>query len=73
MALDVDLTVPADAGIWTDAEPLICCAVVPEAPNTATFSVVSPSGRQFRCEPGQFLTLELPVPGGTLWKTYTIS
>ncbi|WP_102109250.1 2Fe-2S iron-sulfur cluster-binding protein [Kandeliimicrobium roseum] len=51
----------------------MCCAVVPEAPNTATFSFVSPSGRQFRYEPGQFVTLELPVPGGTLWKTYTIS
>jgi ferredoxin-NADP reductase len=73
MALDVDLTVDADAGIWTDGEPLVCCAVVPEAPNTATFSFVSPSGKQFRYEPGQFLTLELPVPGGTLWKTYTIS
>lgn len=73
MALDVDLTVTSDAGIWTDGEPLVCCAVVPEAPNTATFSFVSPSGKQFRYEPGQFLTLELPVPGGTLWKTYTIS
>jgi ferredoxin-NADP reductase len=73
MALDVDLTVPLDAGNWTDGEPLVCCAVVPEAPNTATFSFVSPSAKQFRYEPGQFLTLELPVPGGTLWKTYTIS
>ena len=63
MALDVDLTVTSDAGIWTDGEPLVCCAVVPEAPNTATFSFVSPSGKQFRYEPGQFLTLELPVPG----------
>lgn len=73
MSLDVDLTASGDDGIWTDAESLVCCAVVPEAPNTATFSFVSPSGRQFRYEPGQFLTLELPVPGGTVWKTYTIS
>ncbi|MCR9109339.1 hybrid-cluster NAD(P)-dependent oxidoreductase [Marivita sp. XM-24bin2] len=73
MALDVDLTASDDVGIWTDAEPLLCCAVVPEAPNVATFSFVSPSGHQFRYEPGQFLTLELPVPGGTVWKTYTIS
>jgi len=63
----------ADADIWTDAEPILCCAVVPEAPNAATFSFVAPSGAQFRYEPGQFLTLELPVPGGSVWNTYTIS
>ncbi|NSY40804.1 hybrid-cluster NAD(P)-dependent oxidoreductase [Leisingera sp. ANG59] len=73
MALDIDMTTSGEDGIWHDSEPLVCCAVVPEAPNTATFSFVSPSGRQFRYEPGQFLTLELPVPGGTVWKTYTIS
>lgn len=73
MGLHPGLTATAEAGIWTDAEPLVCCSVVPEAPNTATFSFVSPSGAQFRYEPGQFLTLELPVPGGTVWKTYTIS
>ncbi|WP_376962604.1 FAD-binding oxidoreductase [Azospirillum sp. A26] len=28
---------------------------------------------QFRYRPGQFLTLELPVPGGPVWRTYTIS
>ncbi|RYH02552.1 hybrid-cluster NAD(P)-dependent oxidoreductase [Salipiger sp. IMCC34102] len=73
MAFEVDLSISGKDGIWTDDEPLLCCAVVPETPNTATFSFVSPSGRQFSYEPGQFLTLELPVPGGTVWKTYTIS
>ncbi|WP_294608539.1 hybrid-cluster NAD(P)-dependent oxidoreductase [uncultured Roseovarius sp.] len=68
-----EMIAAADDGIWTDAEPLLCCSVVPEASNTATFSFVAPSGAQFRYEPGQFLTLELPVPGGTVWKTYTIS
>jgi stachydrine N-demethylase, reductase component len=63
-----------DWAIWTDGEPLECCAVVPEAPNVATISFVSPSGACFRHEPGQFLTLELPAPdGGTVWRTYTIS
>ena len=65
-----DLDEPA---IWTDDEPLECCSVVPEAPNVATISFVSPSGAWFRYQPGQFLTLELPVPGGTVWRTYTIS
>jgi ferredoxin-NADP reductase len=73
MGLHAELTASLDSGIWSDAEPLVCCSVVPEAPNVATFSFVSPSGAQFRYEPGQFLTLELPVPGGTVWKTYTIS
>jgi len=73
MGLHTDLRASEDSSIWTDQEPLVCCSVVPEAPNTATFSFISPSGAQFRYEPGQFLTLELPVPGGTLWNTYTIS
>ncbi|MFT3689305.1 2Fe-2S iron-sulfur cluster-binding protein [Paenirhodobacter sp.] len=58
---------------WRDSEELACCSVVPEAPDTATISFVSPTGALFRFEPGQFLTLELPVPGGTVWRTYTIS
>jgi ferredoxin-NADP reductase len=62
-----------EPGTWTDDEPLECCAVVPEAPDVATISFVSPSGAWFRYQPGQFLTLELPVPGGTIWRTYTIS
>jgi ferredoxin-NADP reductase len=62
-----------EPGIWTDAEPLECCAIVPEAPDVATISFVSPSGAWFRYQPGQFVTLELPVPGGTVWRTYTIS
>lgn len=70
----MDAAVAADdPATWTDDEPLACCAVVPEAPDVATISFVSPSGAWFRYLPGQFLTLELPVPGGTVWRTYTIS
>ena len=61
------------SAIWTDDEPLECCSVVPEAPDVATISFVSPSGAWFKYRPGQFLTLELPVPSGTVWRTYTIS
>lgn len=32
-----------------------------------------PSGAWFDYRPGQFLTLELPLPGGTIHRTYTIS
>ncbi|MFW8594137.1 2Fe-2S iron-sulfur cluster-binding protein [Cribrihabitans neustonicus] len=58
---------------WKDDEMLECVTVVPEAPNTATFSFRAPSGCWFKYQPGQFLTLELPVPEGTVWRTYTIS
>jgi ferredoxin-NADP reductase len=62
-----------EAATWTDEEPLECCSVVPEAPDVATISFVAPSGAWFRYQPGQFLTVELPVPSGTVWRTYTIS
>jgi stachydrine N-demethylase, reductase component len=71
MANDLNrLSAPA---IWSDDELLECVSVIPEVPNTATFSFQAPSGALFDYLPGQFLTLELPVPGGPLYRTYTIS
>ena len=58
---------------WSDAEMLECVSVVPEAPNTISFAFRSPSGSLFHYLPGQFLTLELPLPGGPLHRTFTIS
>lgn len=58
---------------WTDAEELECVTRTPEAPDVVTFSFQSPSGALFNHHPGQFVTLELPVPGGPLHRTYTIS
>ena len=62
-----------DAGIWQDSEPLQCVSVIPEIPNTATFTFQAPSGALFDYQAGQFLTLEIPVPGGPVYRTYTIS
>ncbi|RYG91976.1 hybrid-cluster NAD(P)-dependent oxidoreductase [Loktanella sp. IMCC34160] len=73
MGLQANFTALEEAAIWSDSEPLECVTVVPEAPNTATFSFRAASGATFRFRPGQFLTLELPVPGETIWRTYTIS
>lgn len=64
--------VPARA-IWSDDEMLECVSVIPEVPNTATFTFRAPSGALFDFLPGQFLTLEIPAPGGTVLRTYTIS
>ena len=58
---------------WTDAEPLTCVHVLPETPDVATFTFRADSGALFRFLPGQFVTLELPVPDGPLYRTYTIS
>lgn len=59
--------------IWSDNEPLECVSVIPEVPNTATFTFRTVSGGLFRFLPGQFLTLEIPVPDGPIYRTYTIS
>lgn len=59
--------------VWDGAEMLECVSVIPEAPNVASFCFQSPSGALFSYVPGQFLTLELPVPGGPLYRTFTIS
>ena len=62
-----------DTPLWANSEPLRCVSVIPEAPDVATFSFRPPSGATFRFKAGQFLTLHLPVPGGNIQRTYTIS
>ncbi len=62
--------------IWHDSELLECVSIVPEMPNTASFTFRAPSGALFSYQPGQFLTLEIPAPGqpgGVVYRTYTIS
>jgi stachydrine N-demethylase, reductase component len=59
--------------LWSDDEPLECVMVVPETPEVKTFVFRPPSGATFLYRAGQFLTLELPVPGGAVHRTYTIS
>ena len=58
---------------WKDDEPLECAMVVPETSDTATFTFRAPSGAWFDYQPGQFITLDLPTPGGNVQRTYTIS
>ena len=58
---------------WSDAEELECASFLQEAPDVMTFCFRSPTGALFSYEPGQFLTLELPLPGGAVHRTYTIS
>lgn len=58
---------------WQDSELLECAMVVPDTADTATFTFRAPSGAWFDYQPGQFVTLDLPVPGGNVQRTYTIS
>ena len=58
---------------WNDSELLECAMVIPETTDCATIAFRSPTGAWFDYQPGQFLTLDLPVPGGSVQRTYTIS
>lgn len=71
--MEEDLSHIPSRAIWTEAEELECITIIPEGPNTATFSFRSPTGALFDFLPGQFLTLEIPAPSGTVHRTYTIS
>lgn len=67
------VTRPLSGPPWADSELLECAMVVPETSDTATFTFRAPSGAWFDYQPGQFITLDLPVPGGNVQRTYTIS
>lgn len=62
-----------DSPVWRDSEQLECVAVLPEAPGVKTFVFRPPSGAMFVYRAGQFLTLDLPLPGGNVQRTFTIS
>lgn len=61
------------AAPWDDREALECAMVIPETGDCATIAFRAPSGAWFDYQPGQFLTFDLPLPGGTIQRTYTIS
>ncbi len=59
---------------WSDRLHLLeCISVTPETPDVMTFLFRSEDQNWFRYVPGQFVTLELPVGGEMLYRTYTLS
>ena len=56
----------ASGSTWTSDEPLECVSFLPETKDVVTICFQAPSGRPFSYKAGQFITLELPVPGGPL-------
>lgn len=57
---------------WAGGE-LECVAVIPETANVRTFQFRDPAGGFFHFLAGQFLTLEVPVAGAPLHRTFTIA
>jgi ferredoxin-NADP reductase len=50
-----------------------CVKITPEAPDVKTYTFVSDEPFHFAYKPGQFITLELPIDGHVLRRSYTIS
>lgn len=59
-------------GVGCD-DDLVCRAVTQETPDVRSIHFATPHPCLFRFEPGQFVTLELPVDGQTVFRCYTIS
>ncbi|MGB3389703.1 MAG: hybrid-cluster NAD(P)-dependent oxidoreductase [Pseudaminobacter sp.] len=59
---------------WNDRlQVLEVIGVIDEAPEVKTFIFRSDNQTWFRYKPGQFVTLELPLEGGSVMRTYTLS
>ncbi|RFB79866.1 hybrid-cluster NAD(P)-dependent oxidoreductase [Methylovirgula sp. 4M-Z18] len=59
---------------WNDRQQLLeIIDIVDEAPEVKTFTFRADGQTWFRYKPGQFVTLELPLPDGPLMRTYTLS
>lgn len=59
---------------WNAAtKKLRCVYIATEAPDVKTFHFAAEDGSWFHYLPGQFVTLALPVPGNTVYRTYTLS
>jgi ferredoxin-NADP reductase len=54
-------------------DDLVCRAVTEETHDVRSFHFAADRPCRFRFEPGQFLTLELPIGGETVFRCYTIS
>lgn len=63
-----------EAPVWQGGRLKVrCIASIDETRDTRTFTLAADPPRLFSYKPGQFVTLELPVDGRTLRRSYTIS
>ena len=63
------------APIWRSDldDRLTCCHIVDETPDVKSFFFRPSNPGLCRFQPGQFITLELPINGETIYRSYTIS
>lgn len=60
--------------MWKRGRTPVCCvAVLPETRDVTTFVFQGVNPLLFSYKPGQFVTLELPIGGKTIRRSYTIS
>jgi ferredoxin-NADP reductase len=60
--------------LWRGGDDLLrCTAISDEAPGVKTFRFASESGARIAFHAGQFVTLRLPLPGGEVWRCFTIA
>ncbi|HOE43965.1 MAG TPA: hybrid-cluster NAD(P)-dependent oxidoreductase [Rhodoferax sp.] len=64
----------ATENLWKRGKtPVVCVAVIPETHDVKTFVFQAVQPVLFVYQPGQFATLELPIEGKTVRRSYTIS
>lgn len=64
---------PDECTVWSGRTRLYCVSVAAETHDTKTYSFVGEPGTLFHYRPGQAITIEVPVQGSVLRRTYTIS
>ncbi|MBP0018509.1 MAG: 2Fe-2S iron-sulfur cluster binding domain-containing protein [Cyanobacteria bacterium SBLK] len=65
---------PSSLTYWQGKELTVSCVgIVEETIDTKTFRFVSPSPLLFKYQPGQFVTLSLPIEGKQVLRSYTLS
>jgi glycine betaine catabolism B len=58
---------------WDADNPLICCHITQETHDVKSFFFRPEKPAQFQFLSGQFITLELPINGETIHRSYTVS
>jgi ferredoxin-NADP reductase len=68
------IAAPKDPGIRPGgATKVRCVKITPEAHNVKTYTFVPEPPAHFDYKPGQFITIELPIDGRVLRRSYTLS
>lgn len=59
--------------VWDADNPLICSHITDETHDVKSFFFSAKTPAQFKFLPGQFITLELPIDGNIIQRSYTVS